>query len=97
MLIFTYDIDMEYGIDKCAILVLKRRKIRKFDEMSLPDGRVMKELNEGVGYKYLRILQADQIPYTKMKEKGQAKCFRKVCRVLETTLNSANIIKEINI
>ena len=59
MLIFSDDIEIEYGIDKCVILVLNRRKIKNLDGMSLPDGRVMKELNEGVGYKYLRILQAD--------------------------------------
>ena len=56
VLIFSDDIDMEYSIDKCAILVLKRRKITKFAGMSLPDGRVMKELTERVGYKYLSIL-----------------------------------------
>ena len=29
--IFSDDIDIEFGIDKCAILVLKRGKITKFD------------------------------------------------------------------
>ena len=71
--------------------------MRKFDEMSLSDGRVMKELNEGVGYKYLSILQPDQIRYTKIKLKQKAEYFRNICKVLETTLNSGNIIKKINI
>ena len=52
---------MEFGINKYAILVLKRGKITKFDGISLPDGGVMKGLIEGAGYKYLGILQADQI------------------------------------
>ena len=59
--IFSDGIGMEFGIDKCATLVLKKVKVIKFDGMSLPDGRVMKALIEGVGYKYLGILQADQI------------------------------------
>ena len=52
---------MEFGIDKCATLILKRGKIAKFDGISLPDGRLMKGLIEGAGYKYLGILQVDQI------------------------------------
>ena len=63
--IFSDDIGIEFGIDKCAMLVLKRGKITKFDGVSLPDGKV----KEGTGYKYLGIVQADQIRYTQMKEK----------------------------
>ena len=97
VLIFSDDVYMEYSIDKCAILVLKRRKITKFNGMSLPDGRVMKELTERVGYKYLSILQADQIRYIDMKEKEKAECFRRVCKVVETRLNGGNIVEEINL
>ena len=35
-------------------------EITKFDGISLPDGKVMKGLIEGAGYKYLGIIQADQ-------------------------------------
>ena len=80
------DIGMEFGKDKCATLVLKREKITKFDEISSADGRFMKRLIEGAGYKYLVILQADQIRYTKMKEKVQAENLRRVRKVLETKL-----------
>ena len=80
------DIGMEFGIDKCATLVLKREKITKFDEISLADGRFMKRLIERAGYKYLVILQADQIRYTKMKEKVKAENLRRVRKVLETKL-----------
>ena len=43
--IFRDDIGIEFGIDKCATLILKRGKITRFYRISLPDGRVM----EGVG------------------------------------------------
>ena len=62
--IFSDDIGMEFGIDVCATLVLKRGKFIKFDWISLPDRRLMKGLIEGAGYKYLGILQADEIWYT---------------------------------
>ena len=54
--IFSDDIGMEFDIDKCATLVLKRGKITKFDEILMADGRVMKGLIEAAGYKYLGIL-----------------------------------------
>ena len=59
--IINDDIGLEFGIDKCATLVLKSGKITKFDGISLPDGRVMEGLIEGAGYKYMGILQAGQI------------------------------------
>ena len=54
--IFSDDIGMEFDIDKCATLVLKRGKITKFDEILMADRRVMKGLIEAAGYKYLGIL-----------------------------------------
>ena len=59
--IFSNDIKMEFGIEKCAILVLKRGKVVKSEGIKLPDNRKMRSLNENEEYKYLGILQADQI------------------------------------
>ena len=67
--IFNDDIGMEFGIYTCTTLVLKRGKLTKFDEISLPDGTVMKVLIEEAVYKYLGVIEADQIRYTEMKEK----------------------------
>ena len=94
--IISDDIGLEFGIDKCATLVLKRGKITKFDGISLPDGRVMKGLIEGASYKYLGILQADQIRYTEMKEKVKAEYLRRVHKVLETKLNGGTLRSLIN-
>ena len=44
----------------------------------------MRGLIEGAGYKYLGILQADQIRYTEMKEKVKTEYLRRVRKVLET-------------
>ena len=91
------DIGMEFVKGKCAILVVKRGKITKFDGISFPAGKVMKGLIEGAGYRYLGIMQADQIRYTEMKEKVKTEYPRGVRKVLETKLNGGNIIKGINI
>ena len=95
--IFSDDNGMEFGIGKCATSVLKRGKMTKFDGISLPDGKVMKGLIEGAGYKYLGIIQTDQIRYTEMKKKVKTEYLRRVRKALETKLNGGNIIKGINI
>ena len=59
--IFSDDIGMEFGINNCATLALKRGKITKFGGISLHMMELMKGLIEGESYKYLGILQADQI------------------------------------
>ena len=94
--IFSNDTGMKFGIEKCATLVLTRREITKFDGISLHNRRVMKRLIEGAGYRYLGMLQTDQIRYTEMKEKVKTEYLRRVLKVLETTLNGGNVIKGIN-
>ena len=95
--IFSDDNGMEFGIGKCATSVLKRGEMTKFEGISLPDGKVMKGLIEGAGYKYLGIIQTDQIRYTEIKKKVKTEYLRGVRKVLETKLNGGNIIKGINI
>ena len=51
---------MEFCIEKCAILVMKKGKIVKSVGMELPDGKVIQSLQEGESYKYLGILQVDK-------------------------------------
>ena len=44
---------MEFGIEKCAMLVIEKGKIMK------SVGMMIKSLQDGESYKYLRILEAD--------------------------------------
>ena len=44
--IFSTDIGMQFGIDKCAILVMKKGKIVKSDGIQLPNDKVIKSLKE---------------------------------------------------
>ena len=46
--VFSEDIGMEFGIDKCAMLVMEKGKIVKSVGIELPDGKVIKSLQEGV-------------------------------------------------
>ena len=54
-LVFSEDIGMEFDIEKCAMLVMEKATIVKSVGMELPDGNVIKSLQEGKSYKYLGI------------------------------------------
>ncbi|XP_063587852.1 uncharacterized protein LOC134765239 [Penaeus indicus] len=66
--IFSTDIGMEFGIKKCGILVLKRRKIVRCEGMELPNDEIIKEVGQE-GYTYLGIVELDKVKEKEMKEK----------------------------
>ena len=86
---------MQFGIDKCAMLVMKRGKIVNSDGIQLPNDKVIKSL-EGESYKYLGVLEADEVMVNEMKDKVKKEYYRRVRKVLETKLNSGNVFKGIN-
>ena len=65
--VFSEGIGMEFGIEKCAMLVMEKGKIVKSVGIELPDGKVIKSLQECESYKYLGILEADTFLEEKMK------------------------------
>lgn len=85
--IFSEDIGMEFGIEKCAMLVLDKGKIVKSVGIELPDGKVIKSLLEGESYKYLGILEADRFLEEEMKLKVFKGYFRRLTKVLKSKLN----------
>ena len=54
--LFSTDISMEFGINKCGILTIKTGKIVQSEEIKLPDGEVMKQVGQE-GYAYLGIIE----------------------------------------
>ena len=65
--VFSEDIGMEFGIEKCAMLVMEKGKIVKSVGIELPDGKVIKSLQEDESYKYLGILE-EKIKLNILKE-----------------------------
>ena len=55
--IFSADIGIDFGVMKCAKLVVRKGKIVTTDGIKLPDGREIKSLEKGENYKYLGVLQ----------------------------------------
>ena len=60
---------MQFGIEECSTLFMKRRKRIKSDGIKMPDDQVMKSLKEDEGYKYLGVLQADEVQVKEMEGK----------------------------
>ena len=93
--VYSEDIGMSFGLDKCAVLELKRGRIVKSEGIDLPDGEKMKEIDKE-GYKYLGVLQLDQTLNNKMKTKIRNEYIRRVKKICKSKLNSGNLILGIN-
>ena len=74
---------MEFGIEKCAMLVIEKGKIVKSVSTELPDGKVIKSLHEGERYKYLGILEADRFLREEIMLKVSKEYFRRFKKVFE--------------
>ena len=94
--IYSQDIGMEFGIEKCALLVMKSGKRHLIDGIELPNQDTIRTPAENETYKYLGILEADTIKQVEMKSKIQKEYLWRTRKLLKTKLNSRNLIKGIN-
>ena len=86
---------MEFGLSKCEVLIMKTGKLVKTEGKSMHNGKVIKNIEEG-GYKYLEILEADNIKQEEMKGQIKKESTRSVKNILKSKLNGWNIISTIN-
>ena len=93
--IFSEDIKMEFGVDKCAVIQLQRGKKKDFEGIELPDKRGFKDLDDE-GYKYLGILEGDEIMSEEMKEKIMKEYEWRVRKILRTALDGRRCMQAIN-
>ena len=93
--IFTDDVKMRFGLNKCATLTMKRGK--KVEDMGIvmPEGQMMKDLGE-TEYKYLGVLEACEIKSGLMKKSTIDEYKRRLRLLLRSKLNGGNMIKAIN-
>ena len=65
----TYDLRMEFGLEKCALLIMKSGKPQMTEGMELPNQEKIRRLGEKETYMYFGILEANTIKYGEIKEK----------------------------
>ena len=87
---------MVFGIEKCAMLVIKSRKRYVREGIELPNQDKIRTLGEKETYKYVGILQADTIKQVYMKEKIKKDYLRRTRKLRETKLYQRNLVKGIN-
>ena len=80
--IFSKDIEIEFAIEKCTMLVTEKEKIVKSFGTELPDGKIIKSLQEGESCKYLGILEANRF-LEEVKLKDSKEYFRRLKKVLK--------------
>ena len=66
--IFSEDIRMNFGFDKCAILVINRGRATESEDIVLPGGTI-KALPLSSSYKYLGVLEASDFQHKEVKSK----------------------------
>ena len=71
--IYSHDIGMEFGIEKCSMLIMKSGKWHLMEGMELQNQEKIQTFEEKETYKYLEILEADTIKQEAMKKKKLGK------------------------
>ena len=83
MSVFSKDIGMQFGVKKCAVLIMKRGRQIKSDGVKIPGSNDIRSLQESDGYKYLGVLQNDEVKEKEMKEIVTKEYKRRVRRCLK--------------
>ena len=94
--VFSEDIGMEFGMERCVMLVMETGKIINSVGIELPDGKVIKSLQEGESYKYLGVLEADKYLEEKMKLNVSKEYIRRLRKVLKSKWNGGNLVRGVN-
>ena len=93
--IFSEDICMEFGIEKCATVKIEKGVKVESEGVTMPDGKVLKDLGDD-GYRYLGILESDKILHAEMKEQTSKEYLRRLKKILKSGLNGKHCIEATN-
>ena len=94
--VFSEDVGIDFGGEKFAILVMMKGKIVNSVVLEFPDGKVMKLIQEGESYKYLKILEADRFLKEEMMLNVSKEYMRMLRKVLKSNLNGENLVSGVN-
>ena len=92
----SYDIKMEFGLDKCAKVSFKRGKKVSVEGIPLNDNQMIQDLDQPETYRYLGMEEEEGVQHHKMKVKIRKEYKRRIKLVLKSELNARNKIAAIN-
>ena len=93
--IYSDDVRMNFGPNKCACITLQRGKKIHENGIRLSNSETINDFEE-LAYKYLGLLEEDKLKSTETKNIVKAEYLRRVKKILKTNLNSGKITKGIN-
>ena len=93
--IFSTDISMEFGLEKCATLAIHKEKATHTEGLILSNNTI-KGLSLEESYKYLDVQQAEDVKHRPLKKQTSAEYTNRVRKILKSKLNGGNTIRAIN-
>ena len=94
--IFSQDINMQFGFDKCAKVTINKGKLVEGKAVALPDGNEIKNLELEEQYKYLGLLESNEFEYKEIKTKAMTEYKRRIRVILRSKLHGRNMVEAIN-
>jgi hypothetical protein len=89
------DINMEFGLEKCAKITFKRGKLTNSQNLVIDTNREIQELEQGKTYKYLGIDESEGIQHQQIKERLKKEYSRRLRMILKSELKARNKITAI--
>ena len=86
--VFSKDIGMDFGIEKFAMIQMKRGIFVMSEGIELPNGKKIRSLDDQEGYKYLGILQFDDIKHKAQGSEREVK--ERICQKSEENIKIAS-------
>ena len=93
--IFSSDIKMQFGFNKCAFLMIKRGNLVQSEGIELPTWTIQ-ALPTGTCYKYLGVLKAECFHHIGVKAKVKEVYKQRLRLILKSKFSGCNQIKAIN-
>ena len=93
--IISKDIGMEFGMYKCSTLRIKEGKISEMEDMEMPNGQRINQIEES-RCKYLGIIQDSEIKTQIIKDKIRTEYLWRVRKLEKSELYARNVFMGIN-
>ena len=94
--VFSTDIGMKFGLDKCRKSTILKGKCSKTESIQSTSEENIKELNNVEFYRYLGIQESNLICHAATKSQLTEEYFCRLRKILKSELNSINLITAIN-
>ena len=93
--IFSTNISLEFGLEKCATLTIHKGKATHTEGLTLSNNNAIKGLSLEESYKYLSVQQAEDVKHRQVKKQTSAEYTNRIRKILKSKLNGGNTIQAI--